>query len=57
MNEKIELLNRNIARHDVIIALINKKIKCDEDLIPCDVCLGIDFAIAVVKEQMENENQ
>ena len=56
MNEKIELLNRNVARHNIILTLLDKKMKCDEDLIECDVCLGIDYAIAVVREQLENED-
>ena len=56
LNQKIELLNRNLARHDVIIALTTKKLNCDEDIRECDVCIGLDYAIAYVKSQLEPED-
>jgi hypothetical protein len=56
MNEKINLLNRNLARHNIIIALLNQKLECDEDLKECDVCVGLDYAIAYVKSQLEPED-
>jgi hypothetical protein len=56
MNEKIQLLNRNLARHDVIIALTTKKLNCDEDIRECDVCVGLDYAIAYVKSALEPED-
>jgi hypothetical protein len=56
MNEKIELLNRNIARHDVILALLKSKANCDEDAKECDVCVGLDIAIGIVNSQMEKED-
>jgi hypothetical protein len=56
MNQKIELLNRNLARHDVIIALTTKKLNCDEDFRECDVCVGLDYAIAYAKSQLEPED-
>ena len=56
MNQKIELLNRNLARHDVIIALTTKKLNCDENFRECDVCVGLDYAIAYTKSQLEPEN-
>lgn len=57
MNKKIELLNRNLARHDVIIALTTKKMNCDEtEKTFCDVCYGFDLAIAYVKSQLEPED-
>lgn len=56
MNEKIELLNRNIARHDVILALLEAKRNCDEtEKTFCEVCYGFDLAIKIVNKQMENE--
>jgi hypothetical protein len=56
MNARIELLNRNLARHDVIIALSTKKMTCDEDLRECDICLGLDYAIEYVKSKLEPED-
>ena len=56
MNQKIELLNRNLARHNIIISLRNKKLECDEDMRECDVCVGLDYAIAYAKSQLEPED-
>lgn len=56
MNDRINLLNRNLARHDVIIALTTKKLKCDEDIRECDVCVGLDYAIAYTKSALEPED-
>lgn len=56
MNKKIELLNRNLARHNIIIALMNQKLECDEDLKECDVCVGLDYAIEYAQGQLEPEN-
>lgn len=56
MNEKINLLNRNLARHNIIIALMNQKLECDEDLKECDVCIGLDYAIEYAQGQLEPEN-
>jgi hypothetical protein len=56
MNQKIELLNRNLARHNIIIALLNQKSECDEDLKECDVCVGLDYAIEYAQGQLESED-
>jgi hypothetical protein len=56
MNKKIELLNRNLARHNIIIALMNQKLECDEDLKECDVCVGLDYAIEYAQGQLEPED-
>jgi hypothetical protein len=56
MNERINLLSRNIARHNIIIALMNKKLACDETAKECDVCVGLDYAIEYAESQLEPEN-
>jgi hypothetical protein len=56
MNQKIELLNRNLARHNIILALMTQKLECDEDLKECDVCVGLDYAIEYAQGQLEPEN-
>jgi len=48
-NTRIELLNRNLARHNIIIALMNQKLECD-------VCVGLDYAIEYAQGQLEPEN-
>jgi hypothetical protein len=56
MNQRIELLNRNLARHNIIIALMNQKLECDETEKECDVCVGLDYAIEYAQGQLEPEN-
>jgi hypothetical protein len=55
-NTRIELLNRNLARHNIIIALMNQKLECDETAKECDVCVGLDYAIEYAQGQLEPEN-
>jgi len=56
MNDRIQLLNRNLARHNIILALMTQKLECDEDLRECDVCVGLDYAIDYAKGQLEAED-
>jgi hypothetical protein len=54
--DRIEMLSRNLARHQIIISLLSKKQKCDESEKPCDICYGFDLAIKLVQDQLEPEN-
>ena len=54
MNERIELLNRNIERYKIILDLRKSIETCNENKdVDCDVCVGLEFAIAIVERRVE----
>jgi hypothetical protein len=56
MNDKIEMLNREVERWAIISELSNSIATCNEDPAnDCDVCVGMRFAINIIKRRLENE--
>lgn len=57
MNDKIEMLTREVERWAIVVGLQDKIAKCDETEYSgsCDVCVGLRYAIEFVKSRMENE--
>ena len=55
MNERIELLTRNIERYKIILDLRKSIETCNEDQKECDVCVGLQFAIAIVERRIEKD--
>lgn len=55
MNEKIEMLNREVERWAIVIDLQKSIATCNEDVKECDVCVGLQYAINIVKRRLENE--
>lgn len=56
MNEKIEMLTRELERHNIIGELLKSIRTCNEDKDrECDVCVGLRYAINIVKRRLENE--
>jgi hypothetical protein len=56
MNEKIEMLTRELERHNIIGELLTSIRTCNEDKDrECDVCVGLRYAINIVKRRLENE--
>lgn len=54
MNERIELLTRNIERYKVIIDLRKSIETCNENKdVNCDVCVGLQYAINIVERRLE----
>jgi len=57
MNEKIEMLNRELERWNIITEIQNSISTCNEDTHKaCDVCVGMQFAINIIKRRLENNN-
>jgi hypothetical protein len=57
MNEKIEMLNREVERWAIVCEIQKSISTCNEDTHkPCDVCVGMQFAINIIKRRLENEN-
>jgi hypothetical protein len=54
MNEKIEMLTREVERWAIICELQKSIQTCNEDG-DCDVCVGMQYAINIIKRRMENE--
>jgi hypothetical protein len=54
MNDKIEMLTREVERWNIICELQNSIATCNEDG-DCDVCVGMGFAINIIKRRLENE--
>jgi hypothetical protein len=52
MNDKIELLTRNIERLQTILSIRESMAKCDEDG-ECDVCVGLQYAINIIERRLE----
>ena len=55
MNDKIEMLTREVERWQIVTLLQRKIANCDETERGCDVCVGLRYAINLVKSRMENE--
>ncbi len=56
MNEKIEMLTRELERHNIIGELLTSIRTCNEDKDKeCDVCVGLRYAINIVTRRLENE--
>jgi hypothetical protein len=56
MNDKIEMLTREVERWAIICDLQKSISTCNED--PdrdCDVCVGMRYAIDIIKRRLENE--
>ncbi len=56
MNERIELLTRNLERLRIIGDLLESIRTCNEDKAKeCDVCVGMRFSINIINRRMEKE--
>lgn len=56
MNDKIEMLTREVERWAIICELQNSVATCNEDPAnDCDVCVGLGYAINIIKRRLENE--
>ena len=55
MNDRIEMLTREVERWQIVIALQDKIATCDEDERGCDVCVGLRYAINTIKDRMESK--
>ena len=56
MNDKIEMLNREVERWAIICELQKSIATCNEDTHKdCDVCVGMKYAINIIKRRLENE--
>jgi hypothetical protein len=55
MNEKIEMLNREVERWAIIGELLKSIQTCNEDAKECDVCVGMRYSINIIKRRLENE--
>jgi hypothetical protein len=53
MKEKIEILTKDVARHEIVIALWDSIMKCDEDSRECDVCEGLRMAIKIAESKLQ----
>ena len=57
MNEKIEMLTREVERWTIITEIQNSISTCNEDTHKlCDVCVGLGYAINIIKRRLENNN-
>ena len=57
MNERIEMLTREVERWAIICEIQDSIATCNEDAEECDVCVGMQYAINIVKRRLENENK
>ena len=58
LDNKIEMLTREVERWAIIVEIRDGIDKCDERSATgkdCDVCLGMSYAINIIKRRMENE--
>lgn len=56
MNERIEMLTRELERWAIVLDLQRSMETCNEDATKeCDVCVGLGYAMNIVKRRMENE--
>lgn len=54
MNDRIEMLTRNIERLKTIMEIGESMRKCDEDTDKkCDVCVGLQYAINIIERRIE----
>ncbi len=49
------MLTREVERWKIIADLRESIRTCNEDARDCDVCVGLEYAINIVKRRMENE--
>jgi hypothetical protein len=56
MNERIELLTREVERWKIITEIQKSIATCNEDNSNCDVCVGMKYAINIIKRRLEDEN-
>jgi hypothetical protein len=57
MNERIEMLTREVERWAIICDLQKSISTCNETERECDVCVGMQYAIDIIKRRLENENK
>jgi hypothetical protein len=55
MEDRIEMLTREVERWKIIIEIQNSIATCNEDIRECDVCVGMKYAINIIKRRLENE--
>jgi hypothetical protein len=56
MNQKTEMLTRELERWKIVVELQRSISACNETAKDeCDVCVGMQYAINIVKRRMENE--
>jgi hypothetical protein len=55
MNDRIEMLTRELERWGIICEIQNSIATCNETERECDVCVGMRYAINIIKRRMENE--
>lgn len=55
LDERISLLTRNLERYQTIVDLRESIRTCNEDAQTCDVCVGLNYAINIVKRRIEEE--
>lgn len=55
MNDRLEMLTREVERWKIVIELRESMRKCNETERECDVCLGMQYAINIIIRRMENE--
>lgn len=53
LDERISLLTRNLERYQTIVDLRESIRTCNEDAQTCDVCVGLNFAINIIKRRIE----
>lgn len=55
MNDRMEMLVREVERWQIVVELQGKIANCDEDERGCDVCVGLRYAINTIKDRMESK--
>lgn len=56
MNDRIEMLTRELERWNIVSEIQNSISTCNEDTHKaCDVCVGMQYAINIIKRRMENQ--
>jgi hypothetical protein len=56
VNDRIEMLTRNLERLRIIGDLLESIRTCNEDKAKeCDVCVGMRFSINIINRRMEKE--
>jgi hypothetical protein len=56
MSDRLEMLTREVERWKIIVDLRKSIQTCNEEpQEPCDVCIGLQYAINIVMRRMENE--
>ena len=53
MKDQIEILTKDVARQEIILALWDSIINCDEDSRECDVCEGMRMAIKIAGSKLQ----